>query len=266
MEGFLVSLAFEYKETLNQRFPEAIDAWRVHAIERFPEEACGFVLADGSFLPAKNVSDNPKSHFAIDAQEAVAAGDIVAYIHSHTMEEKDELGRVIPVSAEPSKLDMENQIITDRPWGISVCDGENVTTPVWWGDQLPIQPLIGRQFLHGISDCYTLVRDWHRLKGIVYPEHPRDDYWWSTEGLDLYIDNFEAAGFERVYRRHPMPGDVFLCSLRSKVMNHAGVYVGNGLILHHVPNRLSMETPAQIYQQKMTYLIRHKNLPETADA
>jgi cell wall-associated NlpC family hydrolase len=50
-------------------------------------------------------------------------------------------------------------------------------------------PLVGRQFAHGVLDCYSLVRDFHaRELGIPLSEYERQDDWWS-HGQDLYSLN-----------------------------------------------------------------------------
>ena len=69
------------------------------------------------------------------------------------------------------------------PWGIIPTDGERVGDPIMWGDQLPIAPLIGREFRHGTSDCYTLVRDAYRLGKDGMKEHGIDG--WPLDPIQL---------------------------------------------------------------------------------
>ncbi|QNH72063.1 tail assembly protein [Rhizobium phage P11VFA] len=250
-----------------------MNEWKAHAVSKFPNEACGFILKDGSFLPMENLSPEPRKNFIINETEEVYERGIVAFLHSHTPDDPDENGRVQPVALGPSKSDMEGQISCDYPWGISVCDGENTTTPLWFGDQLEPRPLLGRVFVHGIWDCYSLIRDWHRTEaGIIIPEYPREFSWWGSKeegypGEDMYEANFKDAGFERVHRdRGPLPGDVFICRLKSTVLNHAGVYIGDDHILHHAAGALSMRSPASRWHSKLDFLVRHKDMPEPEDA
>jgi cell wall-associated NlpC family hydrolase len=101
-------------------------------------------------------------------------------------------------------------------------------------------PLIGREFVHGIQDCFTLIADWYeRERGIILPNFHRDDNWWLN-GENLYLDNYEKAGFRAVdVGSNPEPGDVFLMQVRSRVPNHAGIYIGNGMFIHHLYRQLS---------------------------
>lgn len=92
-------------------------------------------------------------------------------------------------------------------------------------------------------DCYTLIKDWYeRERGVVLPDFERHDNWWNDGHSNLYMDHFREAGFEPVGQYPELEvGDVILMQIRSKngVPNHAGVYVGDGMILHHMYGRLS---------------------------
>ena len=100
---------------------------------------------------------------------------------------------------------------------------------------------MGRGFRHGVTDCYSLIRDYYRLeRDVVLPEFPRDWEWWCNE-QDLYRDGFGKAGFERLVDVDLRPGDVFLAQIRSGVPNHGGVYLGDGLALHHLAARLPVD-------------------------
>jgi cell wall-associated NlpC family hydrolase len=106
-----------------------------------------------------------------------------------------------------------------------------------------VAPLLGREFVHGVHDCYALIRDWYEQeRGITLPDFERNERWWETKGASLYLDNYRAAGFIDVGRdAEPQAGDVLLMTVLSKhgEPNHAGVYLGGGQFLHHTANRLS---------------------------
>src|SRR5699024_617283 len=99
-----------------------------------------------------------------------------------------------------------------------------------------LTPLLGRQFLHGVMDCYTLFRDAYHLCGYALPDFHRPNLWWE-KGENLYVDNMTEHGFYRV--DEPQEGDVVLISFGARFANHAAIYLGNQLILHHCPHRLS---------------------------
>lgn len=227
-------------------------AFKLDAIGRYPQEACG-ILAGGQYLPIDNVHEDPEHHFAMPG--SVWRFGPEAVFHSHTNRRK-----------APSRDDMEQQIRSALPWAIVTTDGKVVSDPVWFGDQVPIPPLIGRDFVHGVTDCFSLARDWYRMRGIVFPDVPRDDEWWN-DGGNLYLDYMMQSGF-RIFHVGPdysgplEIGDGLLMriSRQVKVPHHGAVYVGNGKMIHHLADtthpRLSVEEPVHRWRKYVTHWIR----------
>jgi proteasome lid subunit RPN8/RPN11 len=256
-----VSLALAYDIGLNTQYPVAINAWREHAVRMAPDEAVAAILTDGTLVPLNNVAQDARNYFAVaDAEITPLLDRLAGIIHSHTEDTVD--GKVVSPTHEPSQVDMETQIAYAVPFGISIVQHGSSSTPVWWGDQLPIRPLLGRNFLHGIMDCFSLVRDWHRLQGVYFDDVPRDPDWWDKPDFDLYEDLFEQHGFERVQRVAPKVGDGFICSLRSDKRNHAGLFVSDQVFIHHPGESLSLRSQGVRWRQKIDFMVRHKDLPE----
>jgi len=118
------------------------------------------------------------------------------------------------------------------------------------------------------------VRDFYaRELAIELPDLERVDDWWTKPEVgELYLDNFEAAGFVRV-QGEPHYGDVLLMQYRSERTNHAGVYLGDAVLrtepdlpaipnamLHHAMPRLSERVLYAGYWQDITRMIvRHRS-------
>lgn len=228
--------------------PRIVADIQEHAIDAFPDEACGLITEAG-YVRCVNASPTPRDDFMIPPEQYLDH-DVLAVVHSH------------PNGPDaPSAQDMRGQIDSAVPWVIVATNGKACRPPFAWGDSLAIPPLIGRQFRHGVSDCYDAVRDCFRLgkeagaqlgcewphDAVTLPAAPRDADWWN-DGGDLYRQNFSGAGFERIDQ--PEPGAVFLASIMSKVPNHAGVYLGRGLVFHHLQNRLSRRDPVNALGMK----------------
>lgn len=257
------------------KFALAFADAKVHAREVYPEESCGLIVA-GSYIRCENIAADPKDHtddpncacrlcaFEIDPKVYIEHADqIDCVVHSHP-----------DGPLYPSKADMEGQALTGKPWAILALDDERVTDkPVMWGGETP--PLLGRDFMHGVTDCYAVIRDAYALgkdelakqgipgwpfDPIELPDFPRADAWWE-QGENLYVDNFAKAGFEEV-KDAPQPGDVFLMKIRSSTENHGGVLVGNDLIVHHLPSRMSRREPAGLWGRQATRWLRFKGLPD----
>ncbi|WP_246338131.1 NlpC/P60 family protein [Azospirillum oleiclasticum] len=238
--------------------PSCIAAMKAHALAEFPRECCGVVVG-GQYQRLANVAADPMRHFLIpDEVMRCHEGALDAIVHSHPYRESDpEEERIMPW---PSRADMQAQLDTAVPWVIVPTDGRSCSDPVVWGDGVPIAPLVGRSFIHGVQDCYSLVRDFHRLElGIALPDFPRDDEWWSKGG-NLYLDGFRQAGFVTIDPAQARPGDVFFAQVRSPVPNHAGVLREGSLILHHLQDRLSRHEPIGPWSRMIVRWVRHEKV------
>lgn len=248
---------------------EAVKAAQLHALEAYPKESCG-VVVDEVYHRCENVAENPELDFKISVQEYArfdSMGVLKAVIHSHPN-----------ALAAPSAADMQGQIASGVVWGIVSTDGERASEPFLWGDQLPIAPIIGRPFIHGISDCFSLIRDCFRLgkvelakqgvtewpyDPVVFPIYPRNDEWWA-HGENLYEDNFGKIGWREITQDQVRPGDAFMLKVKSDKLNHAGLYIGNGLILHHLPTRVSRREPVGIWARSADIWLRWEGLPDAS--
>jgi proteasome lid subunit RPN8/RPN11 len=201
-----------------------------YCIEQYPKEAI-VAIFDYGIEYIENIHDDPENFFLIDPEKFIELEEkgVKAILHSHPD------GKLFP-----TKSDMSSQISCNIPFGIIVTDGKDATKPVWWGDQVEKAPLIGRGFIYGIYDCYTCVRDYYYYAGLDLPEFPRDWDWWHNDE-NMYMDNFQKAGFYKIDQNDIMPGDGILFSIRSKVPNHAAVYLGNNLMLHHIGSQLPVD-------------------------
>ena len=193
-----------------------------HANQYGEAECCGFVINNKTYVPCENISVDPKNHFEISPEDWITAeqqGAITAIVHSHP--------NGLPILSEADQIYQQK---TGIDWWL-VCDNQIYKFRC-------VQPLIGREFQHGITDCYTLFRDAYHLCGVDIPDFERADGWWS-DGENLYLDNMPANGFYQTTLANLQEGDIILFSLNSKTVNHAAVYVGDNSILHHLPKRLS---------------------------
>lgn len=220
----------------------------VHARAAYPREACGLVVIGRGrerYWPCENRADGT-DHFVMDARDYAAAeeaGDVVAVVHSHPNAQPD-----------PSQADRVACEASGLPWFIVGIPNER------WAELRPVgyqAPLVGRQFSHGVLDCYALIRDHYaQALRIALPDFERADNWWHRGG-NLYIENFQRAGFS-VVSGEPQANDVLLMQVQSKVPNHGAVYLGDGMILHHLHGRLSCREPFGGYWQKhCTHILRH---------
>lgn len=222
------------------------------ALKEMPREACGLVIIEKGkevFVPCRNISLGPQD-FEIHPEDFARAedrGEIIEIFHSHCY-----------VRAKPSESDLVSCERTGLKWSIvSVPNGE-------WVEFFPSgfkAPLVGRNWSHGVLDCYSLIRDYYKEElGIELMDFDREQEWWLT-GENLYIENFEKAGFSEVPLSEMKLHDVLLMQIGAKVVNHGGVYIGNDRVLHHFHRRLSCrDILSGYYRRHIVKVVRYKGL------
>jgi len=231
--------------------PEIIQAIKTHAVREYPSESCGVVSAD-KYLEFENTDENPEEHFRINTEaytRTLVTTGVQAVIHSH------------PNGPDcPTKHDMESQIATAVPWGIVTVNPSGPLEPFFFGDQVPMAPLLARSFRMGVHDCYSLVRDWFLLNSHVeLPVFPREPLWWEKEGENVLADNFYGMGFREIDKIERI-GDCVLTKIKGDVENHCGLYLGMGLVLHHKPGKLSLREPGDKWLRRpRSRFFRHKD-------
>lgn len=222
-----------------------------HAAAQDPRECCGLVIihkGKQQYYPCNNLGVGT-DNFVLDPEDYAKAderGEIIAVIHSHPN-----------MSAKPSQADLVACEASGLPWFI-------LGTPsLIWEYLEPsgyVAPLVGRKWSHGVLDCYAIIRDWYKQeRNIDLPDFERSDEWWKN-GQNLYLDNILQVGFKPIKQDQLQEGDVILMAIGSSVPNHGALYLGDGIILHHIQNRLSTrEVFGGYYLKNATGYYRYEN-------
>jgi proteasome lid subunit RPN8/RPN11 len=231
---------------------QIVTALREHAAAESPRECCGMVLSvDGiqTYRACRNIATG-SAEFEIHPEDWNVyqdSGEVLAICHSHVFR-----------SPQPSQADLVGCEYSGLPWIII----NHPTGIVHWFKPTGYQaPLLGRNFVHSIFDCYSLVVDHYaRALQITLPDFHRDDEWWNKGG-NLYLDHFDEAGFHQVPIKSMRENDMILMRIRSPVPNHAAIYLGGNVILQHLQNRLSSrDIYGGWYQKVTTNCLRHQRL------
>lgn len=223
-----------------------------HAKAEFPKESCGLVAVIKGrkrYFACSNLAETPDEHFVLDPlqyAEVEDQGEIIAVVHSHPK-----------TNHTPSLADRVACEKSGLPWHVVNPQTEQ------WGYYEPAGfelPYVGREFVFGIVDCYSLCRDWYKREmGLELKDYDRRDQFW-LKGESLYMDNFAKEGFHEIPLEELQYGDAILMQLESPLPNHAAVYLGDQLILHHVQKRLSSRDVFGGYYLKSTACaLRHES-------
>lgn len=217
----------------------------------YPNEAVGYIKK-GKFYPVKNLSATPSTNFEIDPKVLLKKPEIL--LHSHCVPKE-------PINYdphEPSYEDLLGQQQTGIEWGICVTDGEVCEDPVYWGNPDHRPPLLERQFIHSIQDCLCLVQDWYwETYKIKLPTHPRSPDWFET-GKNYMEELYSEWGFEDIDRNDMKFGDVLMYQVRSPVVNHLSIYIGDNKVLTHWFGRLSEIQNAGLWMSHCKTVVRYK--------
>lgn len=206
-----------------------IEDIRTHFDKEYPKEACGvigIVKGKKKWFPCRNIAESDED-FVMSSEDwfdIKKKADIFAIVHNH-----------INSSNEPSQSDINNCNALGIPYYIfSYPELElNILEP-----KEIFNPLIGREYIFGSSDCFEAMRDWLASENIQIPaREPFEDDWWE-KGIDYFTEE-NIKNWNHIKVDSPQKNDVLIFAVDSSVGNHCGVYLENDIFFHHAENRLS---------------------------
>ena len=216
-----------------------------HAKQEDPKESCGLLLnikGKKKYFPCRNLSMTAYQCFILDPEDYVKAdntGDIIAVIHSHPI--------TPPVASQSDKVACEQ---SGLKWHIVNPKTES------WGYLEPTgykAPIIGREWAWGVTDCYTLVRDWYKETLNI---NLKD--WQRPTTLDDFNKDpmFERCAWQTGFRElrpdeQLKNGDLLFMAILSNNLNHVAIFL-DGEVLHHLADRISCKEPYNEWLLKCT--------------
>ena len=231
-----------------------------HAEHEYPLECCGVICQKSrveKYFPCRNIlppadkkENGPEFGFILSPEDYADAedwGEIIAIVHSHTN-----------ATTQPSERDMNLCDVTKLPWVIASWPEGDIRTLNPRGDR----PLTGRWFDLGYADCWSLICDYFRLEHAISLHNYSVDYhWWEKEYTDnFYHDNWYDCGF-REFDGPTKEGDMVIMQVQADRWNHAGILVGNNMLLHHMYGQISQKVPYGGYWRERTMkIVRYKDL------
>lgn len=126
--------------------------------------------------------------------------------------------------------------------------------------------LLGIKYKAGKNDCYGLAFDLYKdVLNIKLKNFARPEGFYQHKDLQIindlmFADRWINKGLNTKLLQF---GDVLAFCIGSKegVANHLGIYVGNGMFIHHLLNRMSVEEPLlDKWKTRLLMIGRH---PET---
>ena len=117
-------------------------------------------------------------------------------------------------------------------------------------------PLIGREFVYGTQDCYSLLRDYYALHGIDFPDFERPENLESTDSI--FLRYAKTLGFALIDFDDREEGDVLIMRLGTRTPMHAAIYLAGDRILHQRMDSISAVEPfGRYYRQSVAAVYRY---------
>jgi len=216
-----------------------------HAKDQDPKESCGLLLnirGKEKYFPCRNLAMTSHQCFILDPEDYIKGsnlGDIVGIIHSHPI--------TPPTPSQADRISCEH---SNLPWYIVNPKTEK------WADLKPegYKPeLCGRPWVWGITDCWSLVRDWYKKeKNIDLIDYERSMTPEQFLENPLFEKYAKDTGFRELENDEPPKiGDVLLMSIMHPTLNHVAIFLGD-MVLHHLADRLSCKEPYSEWLLKCT--------------
>lgn len=208
---------------------DTLQSIKEHLLANWPNEAGGFVLEGGEFVPCENIHDSPAEHFKFSAIDFATYYEKAAIlIHSHCFNKRKVM---LQDPRTPSYKDFVSQKRTKIPWLIFATDGTDVSDPV----QLPRiahNNYTERQFMWFVNDCYTIVQDWYlHERSIALPDYVEKDVTEVTQLREIFLDALVKANFVEINLQDITDGDLLLMDNQGLCESHLGIFA-NGKVLH----------------------------------
>ena len=221
------------------------DAALVHAKDQDPKEAVGLLLnvkGKQRYYPCQNLAITNHQEFILNPEDYVKAdnlGEIIGIFHSHPV--------TPPTPSQADRISCEH---SNLPWYIV-----NPKTEQW----AELKPegykaeLCGRPWVWGITDCWSLVRDWYKEeKNIQLIDFERSMTPQEFLENPLFEKYAKETGFRELANDEALKkGDVLLMSIMHPTLNHVAIFLGD-MVLHHLADRLSCKEPYSEWLLKCT--------------
>ena len=235
---------------------------KIEGVKNYPKESCGLILKDKAgksiTVSCKNISDAPRQNFVIDPEDyadAAERGEVIGVWHTH-----------IEIPSRASDADKVGCERTQMPWFIVSVrkatqdrfefEGPTVINPSGFE-----MPYLERPYVPGVLDCYSLAQDYYRIEhGIIlgnYPIRLPD----GSPGYKQFVTQYEKEGFVRLINEELKSGDSIIMQIATEHPSHWGIYLGDGVFMHHQHGRLSRkDIYGGMWQKHTTHHLRHKRL------
>ena len=110
--------------------------------------------------------------------------------------------------------------------------------------------LVGRQWLYGKFDCYSIIKDYYELLGIIIPDFERPKNLITTESI--FMEEAPRNNFQLVDFDDRTKNDMLIMRLGTNNPMHGAIFLGDNKILHQKYKSLSCIENYNVYYRRST--------------
>jgi len=229
------------------------ESFKNYAKKEAPAEACGLlaiIKGKETFWPCKNLAEGKFEFFILDPDdwaECEDTGEIIGVIHSHPV------GAATP--SDTDRAACEHLGFPYFIYSIEYDHWESIEPSGWKAPSL-----IGRKFIWGKYDCWSIVSDWYmETKKIKLMNWKRPKRLKDFIKNPLFEKGLPITGFKKQENNKNIKiGDVLLFQSATGNLDHVAVYIGDNMILIHNIKALSCREPFDLrYQQALKGVYRY---------
>jgi proteasome lid subunit RPN8/RPN11 len=212
------------------------------------EEVCGFIAFNGNdveVIRVENTAADKKDFFDInwvDYVDISSKNRILGIFHSH-----------VNTSSEFSNDDVSLADEILIPIYVYSLVDEKMNCYIPRGIEL--QSFEGREFIWGFNDCYSLVRDFYKTKGVLLEDFERDETP-LKQNYQIFVKLAEQIGFRKIDLSEVKEGDLIVVNTGKR--KHLLIYKKNGMILHQPSNGISRTEEIGDYSTKIETILRYE--------
>lgn len=224
------------------------------------QESCGLVLFNEKtfkfdVFPCKNKAQDKNNNFIISPQDylrCASLGKITACYHSHNDDNIDF-----------SEIDKQN---SNKYNIFYILYNTKFDIFKFYQPNSEKNNYIGRPFLLGKLDCFTLAQEYFLKEENINIYVPSDHQYPKalTDIKGLYEDHFESQGFIRLDKNIELKKSDAIMMIFSNISEtyptHVAMYIGDNLILHQPYNAFScVNLYSSAWKKHTSYILRHRS-------
>ena len=210
-----------------------------HANINPEEECCGFIVLDKLkqliIIPCENIYQFPQKGFKVCPHEFLKIKqkyEIVCMYHSHP---------IGPAKFSQKDLDQAAELCLP----ICVYSVQEQDFNIFFPEDQPIKPFIGREYIHHFQNCWKLIYDYYDSKKMLIDKNfnfylrQHSNKMFSEEVVVRIKKFFKRNNINKIPINHAKIDDMMIFQTEKGRFSHFGILLESDQFIHHQEGFLS---------------------------